>query len=486
MKKINKIMLIEPGMVMPNDSIRRIGEPLGLLYIASSLEKHGYKVNILDSSAEGYNEITDLGGGYIHYGLSDQEILKRIKTFQPDAVGVSSLFSARIQETLKICKLAKEAGDITVIVGGLHPSLYPRDILADRNVDYIVMREGEERLVKLLEGDLDIDGIAYKKGGRVIINQPTSRIEDLDSLPLPARHLVDLERYFDIAVPYAPFFKSNRVVQILTSRGCPGKCNFCSTVNYWGRKFRKRSVDNIMEEIELLKERYNIGEVQFIDDNLTADPKRAKELFRRMKHLNIHWCTPHGLMTNTVDEELLRVMGQSGCYQISMAIESASPRVLKEIVHKNVDLDKSKHLIRKAHENGISVHLLFLVGLPGETKEEIYQTLDFPSQTEADSISFFIASPLPGSELYDYSLEKGYLYGGDFGMDLKKVKIRIPKDSPDNYGIEPEKLEKMVERRTREFNEASRRRNPKAWENKFEGFLIKHPELSEMIMGRVT
>jgi radical SAM superfamily enzyme YgiQ (UPF0313 family) len=486
MRKNKKVLLVEPGMVMPNDSIRRIGEPMGLLYIAALLEKNGHTVRILDSSAEGYNNVVDVGGGYIRYGLDDTAIVKRIIEFMPDVVGVSCLFSARLREALRICRLAKEVGGITVVVGGLHPSLYPSDILRDSNVDYVIMREGEYRLVGLLEENHDIDGIAYRKEGRIVINPPTSKIEDLDSLPFPARHLINLETYFDIAVPCAPFFKSNRVVHILTSRGCPGNCNFCSTVNYWGRKFRKRSVGNIIKEIELLKYKYDIGEVQFTDDNLTADPRRAKELFKQMKDLKLHWCTPHGLMISTLDEEMLRIMGKSGCYQITMAVESGSPRVLKDIIHKNVDLERVKYLIKKAHKYGISVHLLFLVGLPGETREEIYKTLEFPFQTEADSVSFFIASPLPGSELYDYSLQKGYLHEGDFGMDFKKVKIRIPESSPDNFGINTDELERLVDERTRAFNEMSKKRNPDAWNNKFKKFIEKHPELSTVIMGRVT
>lgn len=473
-------------MVMPADSLRRIGEPLGLLYIAAALEQHGYVVKVIDSSAEGYSNITNLGDGYIHYGLNNQELLSRIKDFMPDAVGVSSLFSARMQETINVCRLAKQAGDITVIVGGLHPSLYPSDILKNPDIDYIVMQEGEQRLIKLLGGDKNIDGIAYKDNGRIIINPPTSRINDLDNLAFPARHLLNLETYFDIAVPYAPFFKNHRVAQILTSRGCPGKCNFCSTVNYWGRKFRIRSVDNIIREIQTLKNTYNIGEVQFVDDNLTADPKRAKELFKRMKDLNLHWCTPHGLMLSTLDEEMLEIMGKSGCYQISLAVESASERVLKEIIHKNVNLKKVQYVVEKAHENGIGVHLLFLVGLPGETREEIHQTLDFPEKTAADSVSFFIASPLPGSQLYDYSLSKGYLHAGDFGMDLKRAKMDIPKDSPDNYGIEAKELERLVDQKTREFNEKAKKRNPGAMEDKFKAFLEKHPGLSGLILGRVT
>lgn len=486
MGKSKKVMLIEPGVVMPNDSIRRIGEPMGLLYIAALLEKHGHSVRILDSSAEGYNNLIDVGGGHIRYGLDDAAIQERITKFMPDIVGVSCLFSARLKETLRICKLAKEVGDITIVVGGLHPSLYPAGILQDSNVDYVIMREGEHRFIKLIDENHDIDGIAYRKEGRIVINPPTSSIEDLDSLPFPARHLVTLETYFDIAVPFAPFFKSNRVVQILTSRGCPGNCNFCSSVNYWGRRLRKRSVDNILKEIESLKDGYGIGEVQFADDNLTADSGRAKELFKRMKELKLHWCTPNGLMISTVDEEMLRIMSESGCYQISMAVESGSPRVLKDIIHKNVDLERVKYLIEKAKKCGISVHLLFLVGFPGETREEIYKTLDFPFQTEAASASFFIVSPLPGSQLYDYSLQKGYLREGDFELNFKKAKIFIPESSPDNFGINLEELERLVDERTRAFNEVSKKRNPDAWNNKFEKFIEKHPELSTLIMGRVT
>ena len=486
MKKNKKIMLIEPGMISPDDSLRRIGEPLGLLYIAASLESHGYIVKVVDSSAEGYNNVTYLENGYIRYGLDNREILKRIKDFMPDVIGVSSLFSARMQETLDVCKLAKQAGNITVVVGGLHPSLYPNDVLENPNIDYIVMQEGEERMVRLLQGDKDIDGIAYKDKDRIVVNPPLSRINDLDILPFPARHLIDMETYFNIALPYAPFFRHPRVAQILTSRGCPGKCNFCSTVKYWGRQFRTRSVDNIIQEIQLLKDVYGVGEIQFVDDNLTTNPQRAKELFRRMRDLKMHWCTPHGLMLNTLDEEMLKIMGNSGCYQISVAVESGSARVLKDIIHKNVDLNKVPDVVQKAHENNISVHLLFLVGLPGETKEEIYQTLDFPGKINADSVSFFIASPLPGSELYDYSIAQGYITKGDFGMDLKKAKMKIPKNSPDYYGIDAETLEQLVDNRTREFNEKAKKRNPEVLERKFNAFLTKHPELSDLIKGRVT
>ncbi len=486
MKNKKKVMLVEPGMVMPKDSIRRIGEPLGLLYVGAFLEKSGYEVKILDSSAEGYYNITDIGDGYIRYGLNDDEIMKTIEDFMPDVLGVSSLFSARMSETLKICGLAKKIGNITVVVGGLHPSLYPQEVLGDPNVDCVIMWEGEYRFARFLAGEYATEGIAYKNNGGIVINQSTSRITTLDDLPFPARHLVDMERYFDIAVPYAPFFKNNRVVQILSSRGCPGRCNFCSTVNYWGRRFRERSVDNIIREITFLKEKYNIGEVQFTDDNLTANPRRAKELFLRMKELHLDWCTPHGLMISTVDENLLRAMGESGCYQISLAVESGSTRVLKEVIHKYVDLTKVIRLIDNAHEYGIGVHLMFLVGLPGERKEEVLQTLDFPFKTKADSVSFFIASPLPGSELYEMCLKRGYLVNGDFGMDLKRVKIKIPKNSPDYYGIEPEELEAMVEESTRECNDTAKKRNPEAWKNKFDSFLKKHPELSTTIMGRVT
>lgn len=203
-----------------------------------------------------------------------------------------------------------------------------------------------------------------------------------------------------------------------------------------------RSVDNILEEIDELKTKYDIQEIQFLDDNLTSNKKMAKKLFRRLKDYDLSLCFPHGLMTKTMDKEMIELIADAGGYQISIAIESASPRVLKEIIDKPVPEKKIvKSLVDICHDNDIQVHGLFIVGLIGERKEEIFQTLDYPFEVGFDSASFFIANPLPGSRLYSECEEKGYLKKDIKSFDVKHSEIIIPKNSPD-YVMSNEELEK--------------------------------------------
>ncbi len=488
---IEKILFINPANTIPADSVRRLATPLGLLYMAAVLEED-YQVKILDSTCDGYyNYYFDEYRKYITYGLSDGDLKRQINGYAPDIVGVSCMFTSREKDALHTCRLVKEVNpDTPVVLGGLHPSLFAKEMLASGIVDFVILGEGEYRLKNLLSSlnkkeSPDFDGIAYLKDKTFVINPMQTRIQDLNSIPLPARHLVDMGKYIQIAVPQAPFSRRDRVAQILTSRGCNFRCNFCSSVNFWGR-FRMRSIDNIIKEVEELVNKYGIEEIQFADDNMTINKQHATELFTRLKDFNLSWCTPHGLMPATLDEEMIKLMAESGAYQISFAIESASPRVLKEIIHKVVPpMERVKRLVDIAHDNGIQVHGQLITGLPGETKEEITSTLDYPFRVGVDSATFSIATPLPGSELYDFCKEKGYLPASYERMDVKSANIIIPQDSPD-FVIGPEELVELVDSKTREFNEFAKTRNPQAWDAKFKKFFERHPDDADLILGRVT
>lgn len=491
-KMIKKVLLINPPNTMPADSVRRLATPLGLLYMAAVLEKD-YYVKIIDSTCDGYYDYYfSENKTYITYGLFDKDLKERIADYQPDLVGVTCMFSAREKNALNVCRIVKRNNsDVPVVLGGLHPSLFPREMLNSGVVDYVIMGEGEFRLKNLInvlnkKDNPDFDGVAYLENSDFRITPMQNRIGNLDGIPLPARHLIDMEKYIKIGVPYAPFPRKDRVEQILTSRGCPFRCNFCSTVNFWGRKFRMRSVNNIIREIEELVNKYNIQEIQFADDNMTINKKRAAELFIKLKDFNLSWCTPHGLMPATLDEEMIKLMADSGAYQITFAIESGSQRVLKEIINKPVPpIEKIKKLTKIAHDCGIQVHAMFITGLPGETKEEIMTTLDYPFKVGFDSVSFFVATPLPGSELYEYCKERGYIPANYSFMDFKSANIIIPKNSPD-FVIDPEELVKLVDEKTKEFNEFSKTKNPGAWNSKFKKFLERHPDNADLILGRVT
>ena len=471
---MKKVLLISPANTIPTDSIRRLSTPLGLMYMAAVLEKD-YNVKIIDSACEGYyNHTTD--GDYLTYGLSDQDLKKQIADFSPDVIGVSCMFSAMEKNSLHVCGLAKEVcPDVPVILGGIHPSLFPEKMLESGVVDCVIKGEGEFKFKELLENGIERIAVAPK-------------IENLDSIPYPARHLIDMEKYIKIGVPYAPFAKEERVEGILTSRGCPFNCWFCSTTHYWGG-LRLRSVENIIGEVRELVDKYGIQEIQFADDNMTADKEHARELFTRLKDFKLSWCTPHGLMMGTLDREMIKLMAESGAYQITVAIESGSQRVLKEVIHKPVpEISKVKELVKVAQDCGIQVHALFVTGFPGETKEEIMMTMDYPFRVGFDSVSFFLVNPLPGSELYGYCKEKGYLPENiDFSkMDFKNAgNLKIPKNSPD-YAIDPQELQELVDKKTREYNEFSKSRFPNRWDSKFKTFLKRHPNDADVILGRVT
>lgn len=483
-------MLINPTNTMPKDSIRRLSSPLGLMYIGAVLKNFGYEVNILDSLCEGYYS-TKTEGDYITYGLSDEELTKRITDYEPDVVGITSMFSAHQKSAIAHCNLVKKINpNIPVVLGGIHPSLTPVESVKNKSVDFVIVGEGEFRFLKLLNSlnekkRFNFDGVAYKKNGKIIHNPMTSRIENLDTLPLPARELVDMEKYLKIGIPYAPFPRKEKCEQMMVSRGCPFNCVFCSTVKYWGHKFRIRTVSHVLKEVDELVEKYGIQELQFTDDNLTVDKEKAKEIFRSLKPYNLSLCTPHGLMVNTLDEELIDLMADAGIYQLSFAIESGNQKVLKEMVHKPVpEKDKVKKLIKSCHERNIQVHGLFVVGFPGESLKEMNETFAYPYETDVDTASFFLANPMPGSELYERCKKKGYLLDNP-KLDIKHAEINIPKNSPD-YVMPREQMEKLVDDETRKFNEYSKKKNPNSWNIKFEQFLKKHKDEEDLILGRVT
>ncbi|MFC1685685.1 B12-binding domain-containing radical SAM protein [Nanoarchaeota archaeon] len=489
--KYRKVLFLNPSNTMPKDSARRLTTPLGFLYMGALLRDKGYDVKILDSPCEGYHK-TSINGDYLTYGLSKEEISNRIKDYNPDIVGITSMFSAHQENAIDHCNLVKKINpDISVVLGGIHPSLAPKESIMNKSVDYVVIGEGEYRALNLLEAlnkgetSLSFDGVAYKKNGEAIVNPLINRIKDLNALPQPARDMINMERYIQIGVPFGPFSKEDRVEQVMTSRGCPFDCVFCSTVNYWGHHFRTRSVDNIIEEIDDLTKNYGVKEIQFADDNLTAHKPRAKELFKRLKPYNLSWCTPNGLMIQTLDEEMIDLMAQSGAYQLTFAVESGNERVRKEIINKRVpSKEKVKSLIDICHDKGVQVHGLFIVGFPGEKREEMEDTFNYPYEVGFDSASLFLAHPMIGSRLHKICKEKGYLDSGVKG-DLKHVAIKIPPTSAD-YIISPGELEKLVIEKTTAFNEYIKKKNPGAWESKFKQFLKRHGDKADLILGRVT
>ena len=427
MKK-ERVLLITPNLNGIKDGLNRIQPPLGLMLIASLVEKDGHIVKIHDTALEGWNTRREISSrGLIEIGQTDDEIANLIKDFNPTVVGISVLFSNLINSTHKIAKIVKKTNkDIITIIGGNHisnavkdyqynivakiPEL--QDTISDLENDYIdfaVIGESDHGFAKIINDISENKPIDNLPGvvkriskKKFIINHP-ERISDISNLHAPARHLVNMEGYFDIGAFHSAKSKSNRVLSVMCSRGCPEKCTFCTTPQMWGTKVRWRSIDNIIDEIENGVKDYKIGEIQFEDDTLTANKKRLIELCSRLEKFGLPWCTPNGVKVNyhlAGQNDMFKAMHDSGCYQITLACESGVQRVLDNIINKRLNVEQIKPAIENAKKAGMLVHTFWILGYPGETFEEINKTVDFAMKCGADSFSFAILSPLPGTPIY--------------------------------------------------------------------------------------
>lgn len=442
---IKKVLLIEPPVSRPADfgaEKVRIGvvPPLGLAYIGVILEKNDFEVKILDCVVEGSLEGASYKGNQIRYGLSDEEIKKEIREYSPDLVGVSCLVSAKVYDMLNVCKLAKEVNpEMITATGGAHPTTAFREVLKDENLDFAVLGEADYSALDLInalngKGDLSkIDGLAYRENQKIKVNPKTKFIENLDELPLPARHLLKMEKYIKTSSPHSGI-KRQPFTSMISSRGCPFRCHFCVIRYLWGGIARFRSPENVLLEMEYLIKNYGIREIHFEDDNLTTNKERAKAIFNGIikKGWDLTLNSPSGLSVAALDEELLCLMKKAGYYSISFAIESGDKEVLK-LMHKPMDLEKAKRLIKTARRLGLKTKGFFILGYPGETKEQMQRTVDFAAQANLDWVIFFIATPICGSELEKLCREKGYLIDGklDYVRQFYISNIQTPEFTPE-------------------------------------------------------
>jgi anaerobic magnesium-protoporphyrin IX monomethyl ester cyclase len=384
---------------------------------------------VLDAAVEGYKHeeiVEDHGraGGVklLRYGLPFSEIEARIREFGPDLVGVSCIFSSQFRNVIEVCRAAKRvSSDILTVTGGTHPTFLAEECLKDKSLDMVVRGEGEFCLREVVEGLGDrgrleeIDGLAFKdEQGNIRINPFRVPYQDIDEIPFPARDMFPVERYDEISLPMGIVYRQRPFMSLITSRGCPYRCTFCSSTNFWGNRYRVRSPGNVLSEMELLVRDFGIKEFKFFDDNLTSNKARAKEIFRGMieRGFDVTWNTPNGIHVISLDDDMLDLMKQSGCYELTLAVESGDPYVLKNIIKKPTDLSQVEDAAERIRRKGIGSYGFFIIGFPGETKDQIRNTLDFASRLKLNRISTFIANPLPGTELYEMALSKGYISGG--------------------------------------------------------------------------
>lgn len=410
------ILLIQPPITVKENESLAVTPPLGLLYLGAVTEQLGYSIKILDTLALGFH-FRQAKGDLIRIGLPIEKIKTEIEKFKPDLVGISCPFSLMDEEMKNIAKTVKEIDSaIPVVVGGAHPSSMPEYVLSSDEIDYVVLGEGEltfKELVSTLEDKADpanVSGLMYKRQGEIVKTAQRSFIEDLDSLPFPAWHLISLETYFSIGQAHGSQ-RRDRFMPMVTSRGCPGCCVFCSIHTVWGHKWRHRSPENVIKEIEKLQTTYGIKEIHFEDDNLTLSKQRMMSICDSLisRQIDIKWTTPNGVAVNTLDYELMQKMKASGCFQLNFGIESGDPQVLKGIINKPLNLEKVKTVVGYSKSLGIWSHGFFVIGFPGESIESIQRTIQFSKDADLDSANFFIAAPYPGTKLNALAQSKGLI-----------------------------------------------------------------------------
>lgn len=423
-----RILFIVPPDTRPPDMTTnevRIGlvAPLGLAYIGATLGKAGYEVKILDCVANGQREGIKLDNGEIRYGLTDTRIKDEIANYQPDVVGVSCLFSNKMQDAHNVCRLVKEVNfKIETVMGGSHPSAMPEETLENENVNAVVIGDGELAFLELLKGKV----WAWKFGN--------GKPENLDELPFPARHLLNMPVYLSGESAHSGH-KATPAANITTSRGCPGHCSFCAIHCTFGDKYRVRSPGNVLAEIDQLVTDYKIRELDIEDDNFTANKARATAILQGIidRKYKLALNSPSGLAIFAMDEALLDKMVEAGYYSVSFAVESGVPWVLRDLMHKAVDLDKAQRLVKYGRSIGLKVKAFFILGYPGETKDTMERTVDFAGELGADWSLFFPATSLPGTDLDAECRRNHWLIDPnmDYRYNFFKANIRTPEFDPD-------------------------------------------------------
>lgn len=416
LKKIKRVTFLQPPAILVYPASKTVWPPLGILYLVASTAQHGF-VHFIDAILEGFDNYTSYSEDSHIVGLTPEETAKRIFETRPDMLAVSLQFENQIELAVRIIKLVKEANpDCFVIVGGPIVTLKPQKMMAIPNVDGIIMGEGDHKLVEFIENlnegwPTHLDGTGISLDDDIWLNEQFQGILNVDALPFPARELADMENYFSAIKKFKMLPKKTRATTILSSRGCPEHCCFCASPVLYKRRYRARSARNLIAEIDELIEKYGVEELIFFDENFAVSRKRTVKFLDMMieRNYGISWYCSQGFALWTIDEEIIEKLALSGCYKVKFSVESGSQRVLREIIHKRVDLSKVLSVIEKCKEVGLVTGANFIIGFPGETREELLETYSFANLIDVDFTIFNIAMPYSQTELCEKAKKLGYL-----------------------------------------------------------------------------
>lgn len=402
-----KVLLINPPYSAEERYGKDLGrfgplnEPLGLAYIAANLERAGHEVAILDAPA---------------LGIGSSEILSRMAGRGYGVVGVTMLTPMYARSTEVVRIIRKAYPGITIVVGGAHPTILPRETLLENpEIDFAVMGEGEgvmSTLAGALEagkGTADIPGIAFRHDGEVSVNPPATPVADLDDLPMPSRHLLPMDAYHMTRSRS----RSSHAFTVSVARGCPFDCAFCCRI--FGRKVRHHSVGRILQEILVLVEKHGAKEINLEADTLTLNKTFLRSLCEGLLRSGLServiWTCESRV--DTVDFELLKKMKEAGCWQVSYGVETGTQRLL-DIIQKGITIEQIVKTFGLTKKVGIGIRAFYMLGLPTETREESLRTISFARKLDADWSQFTLFTPFPGTALYDLAVKEGVLRSHDW------------------------------------------------------------------------
>jgi len=367
--------------------------PLSLLYLAAYLETQSYPVTVKDFCIEG-------------------KIDKNFNFSPYQVVGITT-DTTRYPKALKIAEMAKKSGCF-VVMGGPHSHFVYEDVLNTNLVDCIVHGEGEVPFFKLIDhlnkgDDLgQVDGISFKRNGETVKTSAGKKIEVLDKLPLPARHLVDMNAYRITKLGNRP------ITSLMTSRGCSSNCSFCSSSEFFGKKWRWRSVPSIMDELEELYFKYNFRAVAFVDDNFTNNPQRVIELAEEIirKKMDLWWWNFSRVDTIVKNEAMIKIMAKAGAKTIHTGIESVNPDTLKEF-KKHINPSMAIAAIDMLKKYNFNIFTSYIFGGLSDTVKSINETIRFSIRLDTNVAQYTLLTPYPGTQVYN-SVQKD-IYNKKYG-----------------------------------------------------------------------
>ena len=411
-----KIVLINPPWVFAHPRDIVLSQNLGLGYLASSVMAQGHRVSVIDALAEGVATQVRVRGRYQPYvqvGLAYAEIVTRIPR-DADYIGITAPFTNHARIVKELAQKIKESFPrVPIILGGVYPSLVPAAAFCAA-IDYYVIGEGELPLVKLLDGAAADSVLGLLRCGQTErIGECAETIKDLDHIPFPAREKFPLALYLTY---HSPRKQRLRTASVITSRGCPFGCRFCSIHAVTGFRWRKRSAENVLREIAALVEEHQVEHIEFEDDNFTLDKQRTIAIVDGISRLNatgknISWSIPNGVRIDTLDEDLLLHIRQSNCIDLALAVESGDQNILAKM-NKQLDLQKVLEVAKICARLGIKTSAFFMLGYPGETEASFRKSIAFVKQLRRAGVHNFYATvtrAYPGTELFQQCRVAGFL-----------------------------------------------------------------------------